>query len=268
VAFLMMAFAKLIGYDQPEAKSMTTFAVQQINYALGDYGYSWVVGFGDNYPSKPYHKASYNSYIDYPLRGAPQDTVETDFSESKTPQRFILYGAVEGGPNVDDSWYDDRSNYEYSEVTQDYNAAWTGAIAGLIDFYGSSQFEPYTDCELDLGWNHPNASTPPAWPEDDCYHTCNKNCPRGEMKSSYSWTLLNAPEEQLPQHLDILYPGQGVIKAAYLEGKSVEEYTLARSMAAQKVHKVVPNKEKSSAVQLSSIPLSVVLLLSVAIYFV
>ncbi|KAG0742656.1 hypothetical protein G6F57_000921 [Rhizopus arrhizus] len=268
VAFLMMAFAKLIGYDQPEAKSMTTFAVQQINYALGDYGYSWVVGFGDNYPSKPYHKASYNSYIDYPLRGAPQDTVETDFSESKTPQRFILYGAVEGGPNVDDSWYDDRSNYEYSEVTQDYNAAWTGAIAGLIDFYGSSQFEPYTDCELDLGWNHPNASTPPAWPENDCYHTCNKNCPRGEMKSSYSWTLLNAPEEQLPQHLDILYPGQGVIKAAYLEGKSVEEYTLARSMAAQKVHKVAPNKEKSSAVQLSSIPLSVVLLLSVAIYFV
>ncbi|RCH94201.1 hypothetical protein CU098_009712 [Rhizopus stolonifer] len=223
VAFLMLAFAKAVGYESQQAKAMTTFAIQQINYALGDYGYSWVVGFGDNYPTKPYHKSSYNSYIDYPMRGEFQDKVEGDFSESKTKQRFILYGAVEGGPNIDDTWYDDRSNYEYSEVTQDYNAAWTGAIAGLIDFYGADQFEPYTDCELDLGWSHKNASTPPAWPEDDCYHTCNKGCPRGQMKSSYSWKLLMEPAEDLSKHLEVLYPGKGLSKAAALEGKSLED---------------------------------------------
>ncbi|KAF7727615.1 hypothetical protein EC973_007376 [Apophysomyces ossiformis] len=222
VAFLMMAFAKAIGYHTKEAKDMTTFAIQQINYALGDYGYSWVVGFGEDYPSKPYHKSSYNSYIDYPMRGKFQDMVEEDFSESKTGQRFILYGAVEGGPNVDDSWHDDRTNYEYSEVTQDYNAAWTGAIAGLIDFYGPEKFEPYTDCELDLGWTHPNASTPPFWPDDDCYHTCNTGCPRGQMKSSFSWRLLVEPDK-INRNLDMLYPGHGNTRAAALQGKKEED---------------------------------------------
>lgn len=67
------------------------------------------------------------------MRGEFQDKVEEDFSASKTPQRFILYGAVEGGPNIDDTWHDDRSNYEYSEVTQDYNAAWTGNGNRKID---------------------------------------------------------------------------------------------------------------------------------------
>jgi hypothetical protein len=223
VAFLMMAFAKTIGYDTKHGKAMVNFATQQINYALGDYGYSWVVGFGDDYPTKPYHKSSYNSYIDYPLRGEFQDKVEEDFSESKTKQRFILYGAVEGGPNIDDSWYDDRSNYEYSEVTQDYNAAWTGAIAGLIDYYGSENFEPFTDCDLDLGWSHPNASAPPKWPEEDCYHTCNKGCPRGEMKSSYSWELLMGSKESISEKIEVLYPGKGLERAAAMDGLTADD---------------------------------------------
>ncbi|CAO3608153.1 unnamed protein product [Cunninghamella echinulata] len=230
VAFLMLTMAKALNYQGAEAEKMVTFATQQINYALGDYGYSWVVGFGDNYPTKPYHKSSYNSYIDYPMRGEFQDKVENDFTASKTGQRFILYGAVEGGPNVDDSWFDDRSNYEYSEVTQDYNSAWSGAIAGLIDYYGTEKFEPYSDCGLDLGWNHPNASTPPMWPEDDCYHTCNKGCPRGEMSSSYSWKLLMNPEEQT-KYLETLYPGQGMARAANLNGETLEELTASSNSA-------------------------------------
>lgn len=44
IAFLMLAFAKSLGWDHPKSKQLTTFAIQQINYALGDYGYSWVVG--------------------------------------------------------------------------------------------------------------------------------------------------------------------------------------------------------------------------------
>jgi hypothetical protein len=40
----MLAFAKSLGWDHPKAKALSTFAIQQVNYALGDYGYSWVVG--------------------------------------------------------------------------------------------------------------------------------------------------------------------------------------------------------------------------------
>ncbi|KDN50953.1 hypothetical protein RSAG8_00582, partial [Rhizoctonia solani AG-8 WAC10335] len=85
-------------------------------------------------------------------------------------------GALEGGPAWNDTFKDDRSAYEYTEVTQDYNAAFTGLNAAMIDFYGHSKFKAFTDCGLDLGWSHPNASNPPQWPDNDCYHTCNTNC--------------------------------------------------------------------------------------------
>jgi endoglucanase len=63
-----------------------------------------------------------------------------------------------------------------TEVTQDYNAAFTGVNAAFIDYYGHSNFKAFTDCGLDLGWSHPNASNVPNWGDNDCYHTCNTNC--------------------------------------------------------------------------------------------
>ena len=39
------------------------------------------------------------------------------------------------------------------------------------------------------------------------------------MQSSYSWRLLTEPHET-SRHLDVLYPGQGAIRAAALEGRN------------------------------------------------
>lgn len=155
---------------------------------------------------------------------------------------------------MDDTWHDDRSNYEYSEVTQDYNAAWTGAIAGLIDYYGVDKFEPYTDCGLDLGWSHPNASAPPQWPEDDCYHTCNKNCPRGQMKSSFSWRLLMEPDK-LESNLEILYPGNGEMRAAAVDGikeKDPSSFHVDRSASKQGTSSKDPQQKHGSNLHTSS----------------
>lgn len=174
--FIMMAYSKRLGYDHADAEWPIQYASQQINYALGDSGRSWVVGFGKDSPLSPYHKSSYNSFIDYPMRGEDSWAQGEDFLFSDTRNRFILYGALEGGPAWDDTFKDDRSAYEFTEVTQDYNAAFTGLNAAMIDFYGHSKFQPFTDCELDLGWSHHNASDPPQWPENDCYHTCNTDC--------------------------------------------------------------------------------------------
>ncbi|KAI8815465.1 family 9 glycoside hydrolase [Cladochytrium replicatum] len=168
------------GISKDYAREIRRFGIQQINYILGDCGRSWVVGFGNKFPRLPYHKSSYNSLIDYPLRNRTQDVVGDDFLKSRTPNRFILYGAIGGGPNTDDSYYDDREAYQYTEVTQDYNAGWTGALAGVIGYYmsadaGSISFKPFSDCTLDLGWNHPNASEATRrqkWASTDCYHTC------------------------------------------------------------------------------------------------
>ncbi|ORX95387.1 Six-hairpin glycosidase [Basidiobolus meristosporus CBS 931.73] len=176
-AFAMIYHARDLGYNDPYSKRLLNHATQQMNYILGDCGRSWVVGFGQDYPQRPYHKGSYNSYIDYPLRGQPQAKVGDDFLNSMTKNRFILYGALVGGPDNDDTFFDDRTNYVYTEVTQDYNAAFQGSLAGLIDWYGHSNFHAFSDCNLDLGWSHANVTgKPPQYAEDDCYHTCNTNC--------------------------------------------------------------------------------------------
>ena len=42
------------------------------------------------------------------------------------------------------------------QVAIDYNAGFTGAIARLVDYYGDQKL--FSDCTLDLGWDHPNAT--------------------------------------------------------------------------------------------------------------
>lgn len=126
-----MAYSKTIGYDNANATRPITYAAQQINYMLGDCGRSWVVGFGENSPVRPYHKSSYNSFIDYPMRGSDNGAQGQDFLNSLTVNRFILYGmyiktdqgkawltvagALEGGPAWDDTFKDDRSSYEFTD---------------------------------------------------------------------------------------------------------------------------------------------------------
>jgi hypothetical protein len=174
-AFLSAVHARYIdtrSSDTSYKLALKTFTVQQMNYMLGDCGRSWIVGFGTNYPLAPYHKSSYNSYIDFPRRGADNGEVLWYFMYSGLPQRFVLYGAVVGGPRLDDGFVDNREDYEWTEVTQDYNAGFTGALAALIDMYSPDKFSPASDCGLDLGWSHPNAGTQPTYPAGDCYHTC------------------------------------------------------------------------------------------------
>lgn len=148
-AFLMLYHARDLGYNDPYAKSLTTYAVQQINYILGDCGRSWIVGFGENSPLRPYHKSSYNSYIDYPLRGQDQSIVGDDFLNSLTLNRFLLYGALVGGPAANDSYYDDRTNYEYTE----------GKITHLVSDLSRTMHQLHSSC-----LPHHKPSPPPSHP--------------------------------------------------------------------------------------------------------
>jgi hypothetical protein len=98
------------------------FAKGQIDYILGDNprGSSYVVGYGNNYPKNPHHRASHNSL--------------TNDINNPTNNEFLLEGALVGGPkSADDFDYaDDRTDYVANEVATDYNAGFTGALAGLI----------------------------------------------------------------------------------------------------------------------------------------
>ncbi len=102
------------------------FAVNQINYILGDNprNSSYMVGFGNNSPVNPHHRAA---------SGVWDGNVS-----NPTPNRHILYGALVGGPESTDdlNYHDVRSNYISNEVSLDYNAGITGALARMALEYG------------------------------------------------------------------------------------------------------------------------------------
>jgi endoglucanase len=106
------------------------FAKSQIDYMLGSNprNSSYVVGFGQNYPKFPHHRAASGR-----LEGPPAD-------EKKTmPEKHILYGALVGGPTSSDAYTDDVEQYVYTEVAIDYNAGFVGAMAGMTKHFGDSQ---------------------------------------------------------------------------------------------------------------------------------
>lgn len=121
------AFVALV-YSQsdvcPDSKKDTyfDFAVSQVNYALGDTGYSYLIGFGENYPQNPHHRTAQGSY--------------SNNMNEPAEARHTLYGALVGGPDSNDGYQDQVSNYTNNEVACDYNAGLVGALASLYKTYG------------------------------------------------------------------------------------------------------------------------------------
>lgn len=110
------------------------FASRQIDYILGDNprDFSYMVGFGDNSPLNPHHRAASGT---------------TDIG-GPAPNDHILYGGLVGGPSAanDFAYEDSRTNFTANEVALDYNAALTGALARQVGLYGGA---PLSDQALD-----------------------------------------------------------------------------------------------------------------------
>ncbi|XP_006822505.1 endoglucanase E-4-like [Saccoglossus kowalevskii] len=119
-AFLALRMADL-GVRTPAYRE---FGVKQVHYALGDAGHSFVVGFGKDPPTRPHHRSS----------SCPDPGIECKNFNSflfDGPNHHVLYGALVGGPESDDYWYDDRQDYMLNEVACDYNAGFQSAVAAL-----------------------------------------------------------------------------------------------------------------------------------------
>jgi endoglucanase len=131
-AFLALVYADLIGPSDPLFTRYHDFAKRQVDYALGanPRNSSYVVGFGNNPPRSPHHRTTHGTWNNSP-------------SAEPNPSRHTLYGGLVGGPNSNDTWADDRSDFQRTEVATDFNAGFTGALARLAQEFGGNPLQNF-----------------------------------------------------------------------------------------------------------------------------
>lgn len=116
----------MIYYKQSPDNKLLEMAKSQIDYILGDNPakMSYEIGFGTKWSAYVHH------------RGA-QGGQGYDNNADKTPAKYVLLGALIGGPDKTDTFKESVDEYQYTEVGLDYNAGFVGALAGIIKHYGS-----------------------------------------------------------------------------------------------------------------------------------
>ncbi len=118
-------------YNNNGPGSYSDWAKGQMEYIMGDnpMGRSYIVGYNENSVKFPHHRAA---------SGLTK-------CEDPDEHRYVLYGALAGGPDSSDNHIDETKDWIYNEVTIDYNAAFVGACAGLYEFYGTEDMKATTD---------------------------------------------------------------------------------------------------------------------------
>lgn len=107
------------------AKTFSDWAEGQMEYLMGNNPIDrcYIVGYNENSAKYPHHRAA---------SGLTK-------CEDTDEQRYVLYGALVGGPDATDQHNDVTKDWIYNEVTIDYNAAFVGACAGLYNSYGTDE---------------------------------------------------------------------------------------------------------------------------------
>lgn len=134
--------------NHPERTDFGEWAKGAMEYLMGrnPMGYSYIVGYGYEqglpFAHHPHHRAAHGS--------------KTNSMNDPVEHRHILWGALAGGPDLNDYHMDSTTEYAYNEVAVDYNAAFVGACAGLYKYYGQG--------------NKPIADFPPKEKRTDDYY--------------------------------------------------------------------------------------------------
>ncbi|EFN57879.1 hypothetical protein CHLNCDRAFT_8109, partial [Chlorella variabilis] len=154
VAFFALLYAQHLPEGTRNRAAAIALAKSQVDYALGSAGRSYVVGWGTNPPLRCHHRGAscpdrpapcgwdaFNNPGPNPQARPPAPCLAWHHSPLPTLSCLIalallqvLKGALVAGPKGpgDDSYQDVRPDYVGNEVAIDYNAGFTGALAGLL----------------------------------------------------------------------------------------------------------------------------------------
>ncbi|KAF2321613.1 hypothetical protein GH714_000638 [Hevea brasiliensis] len=139
--YLSAANAKLSCPEgQIPPQELLNFAKSQADYILGKNPktISYLVGYGTKYPIHVHHRGSSIASI-FALHSVVEcvQGFETWYRRSEGNPNCI-FGALVGGPDQNDNFSDDRSNYEQTEPTLSGNAPLVGLFSKLHSVYGGA----------------------------------------------------------------------------------------------------------------------------------
>ncbi|XP_027355491.1 endoglucanase 5 [Abrus precatorius] len=126
------------GQIQPQ--ELLNFAKSQADYILGQNpaDMSYLVGYGTKYPLHVHHRgASIASIFALQYEVGCIQGFEAWYNRPESNPN-VIYGGLVGGPDQNDDFSDDRSNYEQTEPTLSGAAPLVGIFAKLQSLYGNS----------------------------------------------------------------------------------------------------------------------------------
>ncbi|KAL2329135.1 hypothetical protein Fmac_022562 [Flemingia macrophylla] len=136
------------GQIQPQ--ELLNFVKSQADYILGKNpaDMSYLVGYGPKYPLYVHHRgASIASIFSLHSEVGCTQGFETWYNRAE-PNPNVICGGLVGGPDKNDNFSDERSNYEQTEPTLSGSAPLVGIFAKLQSLYGQ------------IGYNHNGSPVP------------------------------------------------------------------------------------------------------------
>ncbi|CAN7130379.1 unnamed protein product [Brassica rapa subsp. narinosa] len=112
-----------------KATELRDFAKSQADYILGKnpMGMSFVVGYGDKYPEYIHHRGA-----SIPADATTGCLDGFKYFNSTKPNPNIAYGALVGGPYLNETFSDSRENVRQNEPTTYNNALLVGLLSSLV----------------------------------------------------------------------------------------------------------------------------------------
>ncbi|KAF3581810.1 hypothetical protein DY000_02028704 [Brassica cretica] len=116
-----------------QASDLRNLARAQVDYMLGSNpkNMSYMVGFGTNYPKRPHHRGASIVSIKKNRIAVECNAGFNDWYHSPAPNPNVLTGALVGGPDENDAYEDERTDFQHSEPVSATVAPFVGVLAAI-----------------------------------------------------------------------------------------------------------------------------------------
>ncbi|KAK7410672.1 hypothetical protein VNO78_01650 [Psophocarpus tetragonolobus] len=126
--------------DAFSVEMLRDFATSQVNYILGEnpMKMSYLVGYGDRFPVQVHHRSA-----SIPWNNQYYNCDDgKKWLNSRDPNPQVLFGAMVGGPDINDNFMDQRINQKFTEPNIASNAGLVAALIAIQDPpYNSRDFK-------------------------------------------------------------------------------------------------------------------------------